>query len=66
MLITDSNDAIKLEIIKCFTQIFDKEPFLVIKSSESGLEFLEIIESIKDANPEMALAAIEFWSNFVV
>lgn len=46
--------------------IFQRDPFLVIKAYESGIDFQIFIESVKDADPEIALAGIEFWDNFIM
>jgi len=48
------------------TEIFDKEPYLVVKAIESGTSFSDIIDCLRDANPEMALAAIDFWNKFAI
>jgi hypothetical protein len=52
---------IKLQCIQSTSEIFVKEPFLVLKVYESGYNFEEFISAIKDGDPEMALAGIEFW-----
>lgn len=66
LIIKTSDDLIKLEVIRLLTILFEKDPQLVLKASLNGVEFEEIVESIKDANPELALAAIEFWNKFLV
>jgi len=48
------------------TEIFTKEPYLVIKAYDSGFNFEILINAVKDANPEMALAGIEFWYRFIM
>jgi hypothetical protein len=47
-------------------EIFEKEPYLVIKSYENGMDYSEITTAVKNASAEMALAAIEFWSRFIM
>jgi hypothetical protein len=57
---------IKLHCIKSTTEIFTKEPFLVLKAYESGYNFEEFVIAIRDADPELALAGIEFWQRFIM
>lgn len=52
--------------IKCITEIFVKEPYLVIKAYECGFDFDILINAVKNADPEMALAGIEFWDKFIM
>lgn len=52
--------------INCIREIFYKEPYLVIKAYESGFDFQVLIDSVKNADPEMALAGIDFWDKFIM
>lgn len=38
----------------------------MVEAYEDGYDFEEFVEAIKDADPEMALAGIEFWKRFVL
>lgn len=38
----------------------------MIKAYESGFDFQIFINAVKDADPEMALAGIEFWYRFIM
>lgn len=60
------HESLKLECILAVTDIFTKDPSLVIKAYNSGFNFDELIEAVKDADPEMALASIEFWHQFII
>jgi hypothetical protein len=46
--------------------VFAKEPYLVIKAYESGFDFQLFINAVRDSDPEMALAGIEFWQRFIM
>lgn len=52
--------------ITCLNEIFEKEPFLVVQAYESKFDFEILINAVKNANPEMALASIEFWDKFIM
>ena len=56
----------RIECIQAASEIFYKEPNLVIKAYEDGYDFEEFVEAIRDADPEMALAGIEFWTRFIL
>ena len=60
------NDEVVLTAIRCITEVFTKEPYLVIKSYENGFDFHFLVQAVKDADPEMALAGIEFWQRFIM
>lgn len=47
-------------------EIFAKEPYLVIKAYESGFDFGFIVDAVRNADPEIALAGIDFWDNFIM
>lgn len=47
-------------------KVFTKEPFLVIKAYEGGFNFQILIDSIKNGDPELALASIDFWDKFIM
>ena len=55
-----------LTIINCISAIFTKEPFLVIKAYESGFDFQLVMNAVKDGDPEMALAGLDFWDKFIM
>ena len=38
-----------------------KEPHLVIKAHENRSDFTELINTLRDADPEIVLAGITFW-----
>lgn len=59
-------EEIILHAVYCITDIFAKEPYLIIKAYESGFDFQIFINAVKDADPEMALAGIEFWQKFIM
>ena len=65
-IIPNEREEIVLCCLLCITEIFTKEPYLVIKAYESGFDFQIFINAVKDANPEMALAGIEFWYRFIM
>jgi hypothetical protein len=65
-IIPNEKEDIVLCCIHCMTEIFTKEPYLVIKAYESGFEFQIFINAVRDADPEMALAGIEFWYRFIM
>jgi len=48
------------------SELFEKEPYLVIRAYETGLDFSVLINAVRDADPEMALAGIEFWYRFIM
>jgi hypothetical protein len=60
------NEEVKLEAIKCLRIIFTKEPLLVLKAYETGFDFQVFIEAVRDGDPEIALAGIEFWHSFIM
>lgn len=47
-------------------EIFTLEPYLVIKAYESGFNFSLIIDAVKNSDPEMAVAGIDFWDHFLM
>lgn len=46
--------------------IFSKQPYLVIKAYDTGFDFQVFIDAVRDADPEMALAGIDFWDSFIM
>ena len=62
---TDSDEVV-LTAISCITEVFSKDPYLVIKAYESGFDFQFLVLAVKNADPEMALAGIEFWYKFIM
>lgn len=62
----NSSEDILLQCIICVREIFYKEPYLVIKAYESGFDFQILIDSVKNGDPEMALAGIDFWDKFIM
>ena len=38
----------------------------MIRAYEGGYDFTILIDSIKDSDPEIALATIDFWDKFVM
>lgn len=64
-MLNEKEDII-LNAIYCITEVFTKEPYLVIKAYESGFDFQLLVNAVKDADPEMALAGIEFWYRFIM
>lgn len=56
----------KLKCINTASEIFTREPYLVIKAYEDGYNFTDFINAVKDVDPEMALAGIEFWYKFIM
>lgn len=38
----------------------------MIKAYESGFDFQIFVNAVKDADPDMALAGIEFWYRFIM
>lgn len=55
-----------MECIRSITEIFAKEPYLVMRAYESGYDFNELIMAVKDCDPEMAHSGIEFWYQFIM
>lgn len=47
--------------VYCITEIFGKDPQLVLKAYDSGFSFQVFFNAVRDANPDMALAGIGFW-----
>jgi hypothetical protein len=39
---------------------------LVIKAYDCGFDFQILIDAVKDGDPEMALAGIDFWDKFIM
>lgn len=66
MIIKEGHESVKLECIKSMIEIFEKEPFLVLRSYENGMDFSEITGAVRNSSTEMALAAIEFWQRFIM
>ena len=56
----------RIECIDAAAEIFYKEPQLVVKAYEDGYDFEEFVDAIRDADPDMALAGIEFWKRFIM
>lgn len=65
-MLSSEKEEITLNSIHCITEIFAKDPFMVIKSYETGFNFNIFFNAVKDADPEMALAGIEFWQKFIM
>eukprot|EP00347_Sterkiella_histriomuscorum_P015989 403354925 len=65
-IVPSENEEIILSGVLCITEIFTKEPYLVIKAYESGFDFQLFFNAVKSADPEMALAGIEFWQKFIM
>ena len=38
----------------------------MLKAYESGFDFQVFIEAVRDRDPEIALAGIEFWHSFIM
>lgn len=38
----------------------------MVKAYEEGYYFDDFVEAIRDSDPELALAAIEFWKRFIM
>ena len=55
-----------INCIYCISEVFKKDPYLVIKAYEGGFDFQIMIDSIKNGDPEMALASIDFWDKFIM
>lgn len=65
-LITSVGDDLVKSAIQSITEIFSKDPYLVIKAYEMGFDFNIFFNAVRDADPEMALAGIEFWQKFIM
>jgi len=65
-ILPSEKEDIVLCCVHCITEIFTKEPYLVIKAYESGFDFQIFVNAVKDADPEMALAGIDFWQRFIM
>lgn len=39
---------------------------MVVKAYEDGYDFEEFVDAIRDADPDLALAGIEFWTRFIM
>ena len=62
----NDSEEVVLTAISCITEVFTKDPYLVIKAYENGFDFQFLVHSVKNADPEMALAGIEFWYKFIM
>lgn len=38
----------------------------MVKAYEDNYDFEDFVEAIRDADPDMALAGIEFWTRFIM
>ena len=65
-MINTASEEVILASIGCIALIFQKEPYLVIKAYETGFDFDIFINAVKDGDPEMALAGIDFWDKFIM
>ena len=65
-VLESANEDIILECINCVREIFFKEPYLVIKAYESGFDFQILVDAVKNGDPEMAQAGIDFWDKFIM
>jgi hypothetical protein len=61
-LIDNASDAIKKQAIYCLKEIVIKEPLLVLNSYEGPVNFNEIINTLKDGDPDIVIEGIEFWT----
>jgi hypothetical protein len=58
--------AILLSLVTALTELFQREPFLVLRAYESGQDFSLLIDStLKSIDPEVVVAGIEFWERFI-
>lgn len=60
-----SSDATKVECIKCMIQLFRKEPFIILNAYENAFDFSDIIDAVKNPNPDVAIAGMDFWTKFI-
>ena len=57
---------ILLSLVTALTELFHREPFLVIRAYESGQDFSLLIDStLRSLDPEVVVAGIEFWERFI-
>lgn len=55
-----------LEAIRTLSLIFSRDPLSVVRAHENRCDFAPFIAAVRDADPELALAAIQFWQSFLL
>ena len=65
-MLKDGSEKLKLSCIVGLRTIFEKESDLVVKAYDNGYDFGELINAVKDADPEIVLAGIELWHSFIM
>lgn len=60
--------SILLPLMTSLTELFKREPFLVLRTYESGQDFSILVDTTikRDVlDPEVVVAGIEFWECFI-
>jgi len=60
------HDPLNLALVQCLSSLFVKAPHLIFQAYELGtFDFQFLMEAVRDADPELALAGIDFWQIFI-